>query len=203
MAIFETSIVQQSPEWFAAKLGKPSSSKMSHIITPLGKPAKHESYLWELAAERVSGMYAPSYQSKAMEAGIEKEDESRTGYEMICRVQVEQVGMIYQNEDRKFLCSPDGIINREYGLELKNVLPKTQVGYLLAGVLPYDYVVQVQSSLAISEFNRWDFFSVADGLPPFRIKVHRDNVFIAKLQRLLEDFCEELDAVTDRLRALQ
>jgi len=203
MSIFETSIVQGSPEWFTEKLGKPSASNMSRIITPMGKPAKSESYLWELAAERISGIQAPSYQSKAMEMGIEKEDSSRSLYEMIYDVQVEQVGMIYQDKDKEFLCSPDGIINREYGLELKNVLPKTQVGYLLAGVLPYDYIVQVQASLFISSFNRWDFFSVADGLPPFILKTTRNNSFISRLKALLDDFCDELDAVTDRLRALQ
>lgn len=197
-------IPQYSDEWWFEKLGKPSASKMDRIITPSGKPSKQaESYLHELCAERLSGLSANTYQSANMEEGLRREAESRQLFEFIHDVQVEEVGMVFYDETKRFLASPDGIVNREYGLELKNVLPKTQVSYLLKGGLPSDYFVQVQTSLFISGFYKWAFFSYSPGLPPLDLIVPRDNVFIAKLKRLLDDFCDELDAVTDRLRALQ
>ena len=196
-------VPQYSDEWWAAKRGKPSASKMDRIITSSGKPSKQrEGYLWELAAERISGISSSTYQSQAMLDGIEKEAESRQLYELIHEVEVEQVGMIYQNEDKDFLCSPDGVINREYGLEIKTVLAKTQVGYLLVNKLPRDYFVQVQSSIFISEFSRWDFFSNSAGLPPLIIKVERDVKFCAQLKVALDEFCEELDDVTEKLRRM-
>ena len=201
--IFRTDIIQGKPEWHTEKLGVPSSSHMDCIITPGGKPSKQkEGYLYTLAAERISGMSAPSYQSQAMADGLEKEAKSRLLYELMFDVEVEQVGVIYQNEDRKYLASPDGIINREYGLELKNVLPKTQVKYLLDGKLPSEYIVQVQASIFISGFTRWDFMSVSEGLPPLIIEVKRDDKFCAALKVELESFCEELNQVTDKLRKL-
>ena len=194
-------ISQGSPAWFTEKLGKPSASKMDRIITSTGLVSKQaEGYMWELAAERISGLPTPTYQSQAMLEGIEKEASGRELYEFIYDVEVEQVGMIYQDECKRFLCSPDGIINREYGLEIKSVMPKTQVGYLLKNKLPTEYIVQVQSSMFISDFSRWDFISTAEGLPPLIIKVARDNIFCSKLDTILNVFCDELDEITAKLR---
>lgn len=196
-------IIQRSEQWFTEKLGKPGSSKMDRIITPSGKESKQkDGYLWELAAERVSGLATSSYQSQAMLDGIENEHKGRLLYELLFDVEVEQVGMIYQDENKRFLCSPDGIINREYGLEMKNVLPKTQVGYLLSGKLPGEYFVQIQTSLLITGFSKWVFMSVADGLPPLIIDIPRDYDFTARLKIVLDEFCDELDATTEKLRAL-
>ena len=198
-----TDIVQGTDQWFAEKLGKPSASKMDRIITPKGQPSKQrEGYLWELVAERISGNVTSTYQSQAMLDGIEKEASSRQLYELIYDVEVEQVGMIYQDEQKRFLASPDGIINREYGLELKNPLPKTQVGYLLSGKVPNEYTVQIQASLLISGFSRWAFMSVVDGLPALIIDVQRDWDFTAKLSVALNDFCSELDELEAKLRGL-
>jgi len=203
MMIVIDDIVQGTTEWFSEKLGKPGASKMDRIITPGGAISKQrEGYLFELAAERISRLPTSTYQSQAMLDGIEKEAASRAFYELLYDVQVEQVGMIYQNEDRKFLCSPDGLINREYGLEIKNVFPKTQVGYLLSGKLPNDYFVQIQASMFISGFSRWDFFSTADGLPPLVLAVQRDWKFTAALKVELEAFCTQLDEIEVKLRSL-
>lgn len=203
MIILDT-IIQDSPEWFIEKLGKPSSSKLDRMITPSGTPSKsRQSYLYELAAEVVRGKAMESYQSQAMQGGIQKEEESRSLYEFIHDVEVEQVGMIYPDKQKRFLASPDGLINREYGLELKNVLPKTQVYYLLnPNELLKDYFIQVQTCLLVSEFSRWDLMSNCDGLPPLILQVERDEAFIAKLKAELESFCTELAGIVNKLKEL-
>ena len=203
MPVIIKDIIQGADEWFTEKRGKPSASKMDRIITPKGQMSKQrEGYLWELVAERISGITTKTYQSQAMLDGLEKEDHARNLYEFIEGVEVEQVGMIYQDEQRRFLASPDGIVNREYGLELKNVFPKTQVGYLLSGKVPNDYIVQVQASLFISGFSRWVFMSVADGLPALILDVQRDWAFTAALSVALNDFCSELNELERKLRGL-
>ena len=197
-------IVQLNKDWFNEKLGKPSASKMDRILTPSGKPSTQaKTYLYELCAERITGKYANTYKSQLMEEGLRREGESRLLYELINGVEVEQVGIIYQNNEKKFLCSPDGLINRQHGLELKNVLPKTQVAYLLNGQLPNEYFVQVQASMMITGFSRWAFFSYSPGLPPLDLMIPRNDYFCAALKVELEAFCQELDKVTEQLRKLQ
>lgn len=201
--IIVDNILQSSPEWFQEKLGKPSASNMDRILTPGGKPStSRQAYLFELAAERIRGKAVETYQSPAMAEGKLREQESRLLYELLYDVEVEQVGVIYQDETRRYLCSPDGLIKRQHGLELKNVLPKTQAGYLYYGKLPSDYFVQVQSSMLIAGFTRWDFFSYCPDMAPFHLKVERDWDYTAKLKVALDAFCAELDKVEEQLRKL-
>lgn len=204
MPIFVDTIIQGSPEWHSEKLGKPSSSKLDRMITPSGTPSKsRQTYLYELAAEIIRGKAVESYQSQAMIDGIQKEAESRSLYEFINDVEVEQVGMIYPDEQKKYLVSPDGLINREYGLEMKNPLPKTHVFYLLnPNELLKEYFIQVQTCLLVTGFSRWDLMSNCDGLPPLILRIDRNEKFIDKLKTELESFCLELSATVKKLKEL-
>jgi len=198
-----TDCEQRSDQWWKEKLGKPSSSRFNEILTASGSVSKQrQGYMYELAAQAVSGQIAEKHISLAMEEGIRREDESRKLYELITDTEVSQVGMIYPDEQKRILCSPDGIIHNEYGLELKNVLPKTQVEYLLANRLPPKYRLQVQGSLLITGFDRWDFFSYSPSLPPLILKIERDEGFIKKLKAELERFTEDLALTINRLKEL-
>jgi len=195
------SIVQGSQEWFVEKLGKPSASNASKILTNDGKPSKQrDGYLYELAAEIITGQRVESYQNDNMIAGQDREQESRTYYELMNNVEVQQVGVIYKDKDKKFLCSPDGVVNMEYGLELKNVLPKTQIKYLLDGGLPAEYFGQVNFSLYVTGFKFWDFLSYAPGLKPLLIRVLPDEKFIKTLEIELNKFCEELETIVEKIK---
>jgi hypothetical protein len=196
-------IIQGSPEWKKEKLGKPSASRFSDIITTAGQVSKsREGYMHELAAERVSGVSAEGYKNAYMQEGNDRESESRALYEMLYNVEVAQCGVIYKDEGRYFLCSPDGL-PPGYGLEMKNVLPKTQVKYLLGGNLPMDYWQQIQGSLYITGYDRWDFLSYSPGLPPLILEVRRDEKFIAILAKELDSFCVDLARTVEKLKKLQ
>lgn len=193
---------QGSPEWYKEKLGKPSASAADMIITPQGKQSKQrDGYMYALAAERVSGLVTDSFKSKAMEVGLDREEESRNFYKLINNVEVEQVGLIYKDDKKQFLCSPDGLMSKhKRGLELKNVLPKTQVKYLLHGGLEKEYFVQVQSSLYVTGFDSWDICSYSPGLKPVIITINRDVAFQAALEFELKLFTKELDLITEKIR---
>jgi len=68
--------------------------------------------------------------------------------------------------------------------------------------LPTDYFQQVQGSLFITGFERWDFMSYSPGLPPLIIPVYRDEPFIKKLKEELDRFCFELAGVIKKLKEL-
>lgn len=194
-------IPQGEELWFKEKLGKPSASNASKIITNEGKPSKSRiGYMYELAGEILTGKQEEGYKNANMLAGQEREDESRKYFELTNDVEVRQVGVIYKDKKKQFLCSPDGIVNEEYGLELKNVLPKTQVKYLLDGTLPSEYFSQVQFSLYVTGFKYWQFLSYVPAMKPLLIRVEPDKAFLIALEVELEIFTKELNDLVEKIK---
>ena len=191
---------QGSEAWFKEKLGKPSASNISKIITTDCKSSKQRlGYLYELAGEIITGKQEEGYKNANMELGNERESESRSYYELTHNVEVIQVGVIYKDKQKKFLCSPDGIVGNDYGLELKNVLPKTQVKYLLDNSLPSDYFGQCQMSLYITGFKYWQFLSYVPLMKPLLIRVEPDKAYQKVLEIELNQFCDELTEVVKKI----
>lgn len=193
---------QGSDSWFQEKLGKPSASNINKILTNEGKPSKQrEGYLYELAAQIITGKYEEVYKNPAMEQGNEREQESRNYLEVVLGVNIKKTGVIYKDEKKLFLCSPDGIAeNESFGAELKNPLGKTQVKYLLDGTLPSEYFGQVQMSLYVTGLPYWWFLSYVPLMNPLMIKVEPDKAYQKALAVELELFTEELDSVIKKLR---
>lgn len=194
-------VEQNTDAWFAEKLGKPSASRATDIMTMDLKPSKQrDAYLNELAAERITGQRdLLGYKNAYMQQGNEREDESRKLYELMYDCVVARAGICYPDEKKQYLCSPDGLIHGSHGWEVKNPSPKIQVKYLRQNNLPNEYFPQVQFSLLISSFKFWDFMSYSPGLKPLVIRVRRDEKYIAALRLELIKFCLELDEVVQRI----
>jgi len=192
---------QGGPEWFAARAGIPTASNFDKIITTKGEPSKSaKKYMYQLAGERILGAPVETYTNGAMERGIALEAEAREMYGLTTGNEVRQVGLCYQNEERCFSCSPDGLTDIG-GLEIKCPLLSTHVEYLLKGKLPTEYFQQVQGSLFVTGLPWWDFFSYYPGMPPFRVRVTPDELFHNALSAALSSFCSELDNTVDFLRS--
>lgn len=191
---------QRSPEWFAAKLGIPSASHFDRIITAWGEPSDQSvGYLYTLAAERIARMREPSFSSAAMREGIRREEESRMVYAMLREVEVRQVGFCVVDSGR-YGCSPDGLVDDDGMVELKNPIGKTAIAYLLAGKLPTAYIQQVQGQLLVAELGWCDFVSYYPGLPTLIVRVERDETFLALLENALGEFCDKLDEVCEIIK---
>lgn len=193
-------IEQGTPEWFAARCGIPSASCFDKIITTKGEPSKQrEKYLWQLAAERVSGITEKSYANSEMQRGIELESEARSLYELANEVNVQRVGLCFRL-DKSYCCSPDGLVG-DYGLiEIKCPIASTHVGYLIQNDMPPDYFQQTQGQLLVTEREWVDFISYYPGLKPLIVRVNRDEQFIEALWAELLKFNKELEAITERIR---
>lgn len=194
-------LAQGTEEWTKEKLGKPSASNASKIITNEGKVSKQrDAYLYELAAEIILGKHQNGAMTAAMEDGITREQEARDCFSMLNDVEIQQGGLIYRDEGRRVLCSPDGIINGSKGLEIKNPLAKTQVKYLIDDDLPSEYFGQVQFSLFVTGFKVWQFFTYCPGLKPFQISVLPDPAYQAALEIEIPRFIKELDAIVKKIK---
>jgi len=191
---------QMDLEWWQAHVGTPSASNFSKILTPTGKSsASAKDYMYQLAGEILTGKKTETYHNAVMQRGIEMEAEARTLYELMFDCEVQQVGLIYPDEQKKYCCSPDGIVD-DRGIEIKCPLIHTHVGYLLSGKLPTIYVPQVQGSMLITGFKRWDFMSYFPGLKPLIVKVERDDKYCNLLAKELDKFIDELVKTIRKLK---
>lgn len=191
---------QQTAEWYSAKLGIPSASNFDKIVTSKGEPSKSRTkYLYQLAAERITGAGEESFKSKYMDRGTETEAEARSFYEFYSGETIHRVGMCFQDSKRLFSCSPDGLVGRNGGVEIKCPSSAVHIEYLLGEKLPTTYFEQVQGSLKITGRKWWDFISYYPGLKPLIVRVLPDAEFIKKLDSELKTFCIDLEKVVLQL----
>ena len=200
--MIEIDCIQGEDEWFACKAGIPGASSFDRIVTSKGEPSKQaKNYAYQIAGERITGVKTETYSNGIMQRGIETEAEARQLFELMTGLKVRQTGIVFPDETKRYLCSPDGIIDEELtGLEIKCPLAHTHIAYLLAGKLPAEYVQQVQGSMLVTGFDVWHFLSYYPGLPPLHIKVERDEVFLDRLSNELNKFCELVDSVVERIK---
>lgn len=183
---------QGTQEWLEARLGRPSASQFSKIITTAGKPsASADDYISELIAERITGEREPIYVNEWMQRGTELEPEARATYEFIHGVDVEEVGFIL-DDSGEFGCSPDGLVGEDGGVEFKCPAPKNHIAWSRKGVCPSKHYAQVQGCLYITGRKWWDFMSYHPEMKPFIVRVERDEEFIEKLAEQISLAVEEI-----------
>jgi len=199
--MIKVDIEQGTDEWKSLRCGLPSASKFSEIITTSGDRSKSVTkYIYTLAGESISGQRQEIFQSQAMLRGVELEPEARAMYEFMKDVDVEQVGFCFMNEDRKFGCSPDGLVGDDGMLEIKVPLVHTHIDYLFKGKMPTTYFQQVQGQMYVCDRKWCDFMSYSPSLKPFLIRVYRDDDFIEKLAVELEYMCSQIEEVIKKIK---
>lgn len=145
---------QNTPEWYAVRLGKLTASKAQAI----GNCAKGlETLCWEKAAEILTGQFPEQIETEDIQRGHELEDEARVMYSFNTGHVVEQVGFVEYNP---FVgASPDGLINEDGGVEIKC---KNDVNHLkmIAEMQPdSQYMWQMQMQMLVTGRIWWDFVS--------------------------------------------
>lgn len=174
---------QGSEEWFAARLGVPSSSMFAKIVTTKGVwSTQADSYINQLVAEKLTGERTEIYQNEHMIRGVELEPEARANYELITGHDAEEVGFCL-HDDIAAGCSPDALVLDKGGLEIKCPAPATHVSYLRDGTLPSKYYQQVMGCLWITGREWWDFMSYHPSMKPLIVRVERDEEYIESLAK--------------------
>ena len=197
-------VEQGSKEWQEGRIGIPTASNFDKLVTTKGEPSKQrQKYMYQLAAERITGVKEESYQNAVMQRGIEMEAEAKAMYELITGDTVMIVGICYPDKKKLWGCSPDGLIGDDGALEIKCPTSAVHVGYLLDNVLPLDYFQQTQGQLLVTGRKWVDFFSFYPGLPPLLIRVKPDEKFLKILRIELEMFVKELEEVEIKLRSIK
>ena len=183
--------LQGTSEWYKVRSGIPTASAFAQIITPktLKLSKQSDEYENKCIAERMIGMVDEDFGGNAWtERGKEFEDEALRFYELEKEVDVELIGFV-TNDEKTFGCSPDALVGKDGGLELKCPKAKTQIKYLVSETGAYeDYKTQVQGSLFVTKRKWWDIMSYHPDLPPSLYRVYPDLEFHETFKELLEQF---------------
>lgn len=189
---------QNSPEWYAARLGIPTASEFSTVMAK-GEGKVRKTYMLKLAGEILTGEMMESYTNGHMDRGKQMEEEARAFYSMLTDAETITVGFV-RNGDHG--CSPDRLIGANGGLEIKTMLPHLLIETHLRGGLPAAHKAQVQGALWTCEREWWDFAAYWPKLPLFVVRVTRDEEYIANLSAEVDKFNAELHDVVAKIRAM-
>jgi len=197
---------QGTAEWFAARCGKVTASRVADIIakTKSGPSASRGNYMAELVCERLTGVVGDTFKSAAMEWGTAQEPHARAAYEAAGGVLVEEVGFVPHPTIKDAGASPDGFVGTDGLLEIKCPFTATHIDTLLSGKVPDRYNTQMQWQMACTGRQWCDFVSYDPRLPePMKIfitRVPRDNSAIRLMEIEVIAFLEELG---DKITALK
>lgn len=184
-------VPQGSAAWFAARRGIPTASRFDQILTAAkGLPsAAQDTLIDELIAESLLPLQDDGTRASAdMMAGMRLEAEARCGYELgFAEFPVKECGFVLSDCGR-FGGSPDALVGEAGGVEIKCPAAATHIGYIRDGLLPNVYKCQVHGYMIVTGRTYWDFYSHHRGLPPFLLRVVR-NDFTEKLAAELAGFC--------------
>jgi hypothetical protein len=124
---------QGTEEWCAARLGIPTASKFATVMAKGkegGASKTRSEYMRKLAGELLTGEQMDCFTNHHTERGKVMEDEARTLYAFMRDCEPQTIGFIRNGQKG---CSPDSLIGKDGGLEIKTALPHIQVERLLAG----------------------------------------------------------------------
>ena len=195
-------IEQGSVEWANLRAGVVTASNADALVTPLGKVKTSDAaktLMTQLLAENWIGGALPSAQgSFDTEQGKYLEEKARPAFTLETSKTVEEVAFI-ESDDGRIGCSPDGNLTEETaGLEIKCPRIENHIRYVLDGVVPPDYVIQVQFSLHVTKWPVWYFMSFRSGHAPLILRVEPDVKIQSAIAEALEIFFENYDAAWEK-----
>ena len=203
---------QRTEEWFQARLGKVTASRISDVIakTKTGVSTSRQNYLIQLVSERLTGKKGDSYVNQAMLDGIEREDAARKLYEIKRNISVSEVGFFEHPVLSMSGASPDGAVHAEIEgkyaglIEIKCPIETTHTNTLMSKSVPSKYIPQMQWQLACTGAKWVDFVSYNPNFPEelqlFVARVDRNDAYIAELEAEVIKFLDEVDQTIIKLK---
>lgn len=187
------------------RIGCVSASRIADMMAG-GKGITRARYASQLAAERLTGKpHRANFTSAAMLHGNEFEDVARTKYEM--RNLVEVIGTGSEWVPHPFIknagCSPDGLVETDGLVEIKNPETHTFINYLQTGDIPQDYQWQMLWQLACTRRKWCDWIAHDPDLPEqdgyIEVRYESTAQQIADLEREVRFFNAEVDFIVSSI----
>lgn len=190
---------QRSEEWFKARAGKVTASRVADIIakTKSGYSSSRDNYMAELICQRLTGTVGESYQNAAMAWGTNTEPLARAAYVSAKGISVEEIGFVPHPTIENAGASPDGLIGEEGLIEIKCPLTNTHMNTILEQEVSTKYHVQMQWQMACTGRQWCDFVSFDPRMPEhmqlYIHQVERDQKMIDNLEAEVTKFLKDMD----------
>jgi hypothetical protein len=194
---------QNTPEWYAARLGIPTASMFSTVMASGrggGESVTRRTYMLKLAGELLTGEPMDSYSNAHMERGKAMEDEARDFYSYLTDAEPQRIGFVRNGPKG---CSPDSFIGEAGMLEVKTKLAHLTIDCLLKDEFPAEHKAQCQGALWVAEREWIDIAVYWPKLPLFVKRATRDDVYIKKLSDAVDEFNHELAEMVERVRKFE
>ncbi|EDV6156971.1 YqaJ viral recombinase family protein [Salmonella enterica subsp. enterica] len=191
---------QRSPEWFAARCGKVTASRLYDVMTRTksGYAASRQNYMAELICQRLTGKPEEGFTNAAMMRGTELEPVAREMYALNeFDAVISEVGLIDHPTIAGFAASPDGLVNDDGLIEIKCPNTWTHLQTLKTGVPKRQYLLQMHAQMMCTGRKWCDFVSFDDRLPPelayFKTRINFDEVLAEEIEQEVVKFLTELE----------
>jgi putative phage-type endonuclease len=198
---------QRSAEWYAARLGKVTASKVADVVarTRTGYAASRANYMAQLVCERLTGKPTEGFSNAAMEWGVEQEAAARDAYSARVGELVTEVGFIDHPAIKMAGASPDGIVGAGI-VEIKCPSTATHIEYLFEREPPQKYFYQMQWQMACTGADWCDWVSYDPRMPEnlqlLVVRIPRDTDCIQMLEKEVSEFLAELDDKVAKLKEM-
>lgn len=199
---------QKSEEWFKARLGKVTASRVADVLakTKTGYSASRDNYMAQLVVERMTNTQAESFTNAAMQWGTDQEPFARAAYEVQQNVLVDETGLVDHPTIEMAGASPDGLVGEDGLVEIKCPNTATHIDTLLTQTVPGKYITQMQFQMACTGRQWCDFVSFDPRMPTkaqlFVKRVQRDDDFIKEMESEITKFLAEVTAKVEQLNKL-
>lgn len=198
---------QRSPEWFAARIGKVTASRVADVMarTKTGYGAGRANYMAELICERLTGQQGDGFSNAAMEWGTATEPQARNAYAFLTDTDVVEVGFVEHPSIPMLGASPDGLVGNIGLVEIKCPNTATHINTLLSETVPEKYRLQMHVQMMCAGREWCDFVSFDPRLPAdLQLWVHRvtrDQSTVENIEAEVRGFLTELDDKVGALKA--
>lgn len=197
--------LQGTGEWFNARTGKLTASRMRSAIKRLKNgddSAERKNLKIEILCERMTGDIMDKFVNTAMQWGIEKEPEAKAAYEKATGRIIQDVGFIDHPRIQFCGASPDGFVDDGL-VEIKCPTTATHVGWILDGGIPEEHKAQMALQAAVTGRSWVDFVSYDPRMPEAQqLLVRRFYPTageIAEIEAEAEKFIAEVDALFETI----
>ena len=191
---------QGSPEWFAARCGNVTGSRVADVVSKgrgSAPSASRKNYMAQLVAERLTGNVAETFTSPAMLHGIETEAEAANAYAFLKDAELSEIGFAWHDTIKQAGASPDRLVGADGLVEIKCPNTATHLDTLRGGSIKGGYVIQMQWQMSCTGRAWCDFVSYDPRLPEsMRLhctRVERDQKHIDELEAAVKAFLAELE----------
>jgi len=198
---------QGTTEWFAARCGRVTASRVADIIakTKTGYSTSRDNYMAQLVCERMTGKPAESYSNAAMQHGTDTEPFARAAYEAKADILVTEVGFITHPWITMSGASPDGLAGDGL-VEIKCPNTATHIQTLLDQKVPEKYITQMMWQMACTERPWCDFVSFDPRMPEkhqlFIKRIDFDKQLVDSLENSVIQFLGDVDLKIQQLESL-